>query len=81
MITMQDYCAAHRKQQLDIWSAIESGEMQKAVDIFAAGIQYGTKPAATTGHNRTLTGRRKSGIMRLCWKLFRHIRNARRKRK
>ena len=47
-MTYQDYAAAHRKQQIDIWRAIESGEMQKAVDIFAAGIQYGSKPESVS---------------------------------
>lgn len=58
MISYQDYAAAHRKQQLDIWSAIECGEMQKAVDIFAAGIQYGDKKPETVSPKRKRKKRR-----------------------
>lgn len=77
-MTYQDYAAAHRKQQIDIWSAIESGELQKAVNIFAAGIQYQPhNPDRKTGDKMTLTKRRKSGIMKLLRVLSRKTRRKR----
>ena len=65
-MTYQDYAAAHRKQQIDIWRAIESGEMQKAVDIFAAGIQYGSNP-------ETVSTKRKRKKRRLIHKILKRL--------
>lgn len=59
MISYQDYATAHRKQQLEIWALIESGELQKAVDVFAAGIQYGESKPETCSTKRK---RKKRGI-------------------
>lgn len=75
-----DYAAAHRKQQLAIWSAIESGDLQRGVDIFAAGIQYG-EPAAKSGDKKTLTKLRYHGIIRVCRKFIRVIIRKYRRRK
>lgn len=58
MMNYSDYAAAHRRQQLQIWALIESGEMQKAVDIFAAGIQYGDKKPETVSPKRKRKKRR-----------------------
>lgn len=80
MITYQDYAAAHRRQQLQIWALIESGEMQKAVDIFAAGIQYGEN-VQENGDKKTLTKRRYHGIIRICRKIIRVIIRKYRRRK
>lgn len=58
MINYSDYAAAHRRQQLAIWSAIESGDLQRGVDIFAAGIQYGENKPETVSPKRKRKKRR-----------------------
>lgn len=69
---------AYRQQQLAIAAAIESGDYNKASDLLRQDIRTFAEPeqSAQTGHNQTLTPRRKCGIIKA---IKRYVRRWKRK--